>query len=52
MLVPTVRIMAALQASVTALLQEGYTVEKIDHALTQGEFVGKLIHRKNSTRSR
>lgn len=37
---------AALQASVAALLHEGYTVEKIDHALTQGEFVGKLIHRK------
>jgi uncharacterized protein (UPF0332 family) len=37
---------AALQASIVALLNEGYTVEKIDHALAQGDFVGKLIHRK------
>lgn len=37
---------AALQASIVALLDEGYTVEKVDHALTQGDFVSKLIHRK------
>jgi uncharacterized protein (UPF0332 family) len=37
---------AALQASIVALLDEGYTVEKVDYALTQGDFVSMLIHRK------
>jgi len=37
---------SALQASVAALLHEGFPVERVDHRTTHGDFVAKLIHGK------